>query len=168
MKNEKIPYFGETCEKHWFLSKLSYSVLQRRELYKIDCDNCIQHSWAICRTRSHSDPIYVTLLRYLIRFLACHQFLKFAMIFLIQFFWRTAKFLLFAMYGVLQASVKYIEGKTWPLYVHVGQVLMHGRRGPTRCNVSRGRSTWCLAQSLPSAWQTFVEFIYPQQFDWFW
>ena len=36
------------------------------------------------------------------------------------------------------------------------------------CNVSKGRSTWCLAQYLPSAWQTFVEFIFPQQIDWFW
>ena len=45
---------------------------------------------------------------------------------------------------------------------------MHGRRWPTPCNVSRGRSTWCLAQTLPSAWQTFVEFISPQQIDWFW
>ena len=51
------------------------------------------------------------------------------------------------------------NGNTWPPDVHMGQVIMHGRRGLTSCNVSRGRSTWCLAQSLPSAWQTFVELL---------
>ena len=51
---------------------------------------------------------------------------------------------------------------------NMGQVIMHGRRGPTPYNVNRGRSTWCVPQSLPSEWQTFVEFISPQQIDWFW
>ena len=59
------------------------------------------------------------------------------------------------------------NGNTWPLYFKMGQVRMHGRRGPTPCNVSRGHST-CLAQYLPSAWQTFVEFIISQPIDWFW
>ena len=61
-----------------------------------------------------------------------------------------------------------LNGNTWPLYVNMGQVRMHGRRGPTPCNVSKGRSTWCLARYLPSAWQAFLEFIFPQQIDWFW
>ena len=60
------------------------------------------------------------------------------------------------------------NGNTWPLYVHKRQVIMHGGRGLTPCNVSKGRCTWCLAQSLSSAWQTFVEFISPQQIDWLW
>ena len=34
------------------------------------------------------------------------------------------------------------------------QIIMHGRRGPTRCNVSRGRITWCLDHTLPSARQS--------------
>ena len=59
-------------------------------------------------------------------------------------------------------------GNTWPFYVHTDQVIMHGRRGLTPCNVSNGRCRWCLAQSLSSAWQTFVEIISPQQIDWFW
>ena len=49
---------------------------------------------------------------------------------------------------------------TWHLYVQMGQVIMHGRRGPTRRNVSRCRSTWCLAQYLPSAgkrlWNSYL------------
>ena len=54
------------------------------------------------------------------------------------------------------------------MFICVRLYIMHGRRGPTRCNVSRRDSTWCLAQSLLSAWQTFVEFISLQQFSWFW
>ena len=53
------------------------------------------------------------------------------------------------MHGVLQASVKFTKWKYMTSYVHMSHVIMHGRRGPTRCNVSKGRSTWCLAQSLP-------------------
>ena len=59
------------------------------------------------------------------------------------------------------------NGNTRPLYVNMGQVIMHGRRGAARYSVSRGRSTWCLAQFLPSTWQTFVGFISPQHFHWF-
>ena len=70
------------------------------------------------------------------------------------------------------ASYKHLwnlwNGNTWPLYVNIGQAKMHGRRPPTPCNFSRGGSTGCLAQSLPSVLQTFVEFISPQQIDWFW
>ena len=29
------------------------------------------------------------------------------------------------------------NGNKWPLYVHMGQVIMHGQRGATRCNVVR-------------------------------
>ena len=69
----------------------------------------------IYRKTSHSDPIYVTLLRHLIRFLTCQQFLKQAMIFLLQFqaviLVRTTKFPLLAMHGVLQASVKLMKWK---------------------------------------------------------
>ena len=93
--------------------------------------------------------IYVTLLRHLIRFLSCHQFLKYARIFLLQYLARTAKFHPLAMHGALHLW-NLSNGNTWSLYVHMGQVIMHSRRGPTRCNVNRGRSTCCLAQSLPT------------------
>ena len=54
---------------------------------------------------------------------------------------------------------------TWPLYVHMGQVIYNA--WPTRSNIIRGHSTWCLAQFFPSAWHTIWEFISPQQFNWF-
>ena len=138
------------------------------KIYKIHCGYCIEPWSEIYRKASHRDPIYVTLLRHLIRFLlTCHQFLKYSMIFPLQWLVRTAKYPLLIMHGVLHASVKFRNGNTWSLYVQIGQVIMHGRRGQTPCNVSGGRSTWCFAKSLPFVWQTFVGFISPHQFSWF-
>ena len=75
---------------------------------------------------------------------------------------RTAQFTLLAMH-ILQTSVKVMK--------YMASSCPYGssyNAWPTRCNASRARSTWWLAQFVPYAWQTFVEFLSPQQFNWFW
>ena len=54
-----------------------------------------------------------------------HQFLKYAMIFLLQQLVRMAQFTLLAMRNKHQW--KLWNGNTWPLYVHMGLVITHGR-----------------------------------------
>ena len=98
-------------------------------------------------------------------YLTFHQFLKYAMIFLLQQLVRMAQLTLLAMHSILQTSVKVMKWK------YMASLCPYGsgyNAWPTRCNISRTRSTWCLAQFFPHAWQTFVEFISPQQFNWFW
>ena len=79
--------------------------------YTIDCGYCIERLREIYRKTSHSDPIYVTLLLHLIRFLMWHQFVKYATIFLHQYLVMTSILPLLAMHGVLQVFVKFMKWK---------------------------------------------------------
>ena len=78
---------------------------------------------------------------------------------------RTAQFTLLAMHSILQTSVNVMKWKYMASLCPYGSSY---NAWPTRCNVSRARSAWCLLQFFSCAWQTFVEFITPQQFNWFW
>ena len=57
------------------------------------------------------------------------------------------------------------NGNTWPLYVHMGLVIMHGRPDITLVGLAAHD---VFAPFFPYAWQMFVEFMSPQQFNWFW
>ena len=69
----------------------------------------------------------MTLLHHLIRFLICHEFLNYAMIFLPQKLVRMIKFPLHCQHYKHLWNI--LNVNTRPLYFHMGKVIMHGRRG---------------------------------------
>ena len=71
------------------------------------------------RISSHSDQIYVTLLRHLIRFLTCHQFLTYATIFLLQQLVSMAKFPLLAIAGNITNISEIYEMEIHDLFMSI-------------------------------------------------
>ena len=101
----------------------------------MDCGYCIETLLEIYKKTSHSDPIYVTLLRHFIRFLTCHQFLTYATIFILtNDWWEWQNSLCWQCMAYYTHPWNSSNENTWPLTI---QVIMHGRRVPNPCNVSR-------------------------------